>query len=111
MVQEALQRQEQAVSKDKPLTSKKRDMLEAAVFQPKVGSFRVSLRRSYKDGDEWKSVTVWLLVSDCLAAARLLERAFDAIDSHVSASSSSFVAAADNMFGGQAGPADEDIPF
>ena len=74
--------------------------------------YRVSLTRNYKDGEEWKHVRVWLLANDCLAAARVLTRAFDAIDSHVAASSSSsFAEAAKDTFDAEVVSTDEDIPF
>ena len=113
-VQKALAQQEQFHGDKKPLASKKRGMLEVAVWQKQADEkirYRVSLKRSYKDGDEWKSVIVWLLANDCLAAARVLTRAFDAIDSHVAASGSSFVETAKQTFDAEVTPPDEDIPF
>ena len=71
----------------------------------------VNLSRSYKDGDDWKSVVIWLLANDCLAAARVLTRAFDAIDSHVAASNTSIVEAAKDTFYAEVVLSDEDISF
>lgn len=114
VVQKAVQQQEPFHGDKKPLASKKRGMLEVAVWQKETDKlrYRVSLKRSYKDGDDWKSVVIWLLANDCLAAARVLTRAFDAIDSHVAASSSSsFAEAAKDTFDAEVVSPDEDIPF
>jgi len=114
VVQSAYDNQEEFAGSDKPLASKKSRMLEVAVWQKMDDTklrYRVSLKRSYKDGEGWKFVVVWLVSNDCLTAARLLTRAFDAIDSHVAASGSSFVETAKQQFNAEATPPDEDIPF
>ncbi len=113
VVQKAVQQQEPFHGDKKPLASKKRGMLEIAVWQKETDKlrYRVSLKRSYKDGDDWKSVVIWLLANDCLPAARVLSRSFDAIDSHVAASSSAFVETAKDTFEAEVVSSDEDIPF
>jgi hypothetical protein len=113
VVQKAVQQQEPFHGDKKPLASRKRGMLEVAVWQKETDKlrYRVSLKRSYKDGDDWKSVVIWLLANDCLAAARVLTRAFDAIDSHVAASNSSIVESAKDTFDAEVVSSDEDIPF
>lgn len=98
------------------IATKRRGNLEVAVFQKTTENgtgYRVSLTRYYKDGDDDKQVSVWMYGSDCLAAGRLLLRAFDAIDELPSASSgatsSSFVETAATEFG--ASPSNDEIPF
>lgn len=112
-VQKAVQQQEPFHGDKKPLASKKRGLLEVAVWQKETDKlrYRVSLKRCYKEGEEWKSVCLWLLANDCLAAARVLTRAFDAIDSHVAAVGSSSVKTAKQQFDAETTPPDEDIPF
>ncbi len=113
-VQQAIEKKPTA-DEGKPLASKKRGSLEVAIWQKMTDNgarYRVSLTRNYKDGEEWKHVRVWLLANDCLAAARVLTSAFDAIDHHVAASSSSsFVEAAKDTFDAEVVSTDEDIPF
>ena len=96
----------------KPIASKTRGRLEVAVFTSdndgKTG-YRVKLKRSYKDGDEWKDTAVYFMSSDCLAVARVLERTFDKIDNIAAAKSSSFVQTAKETF--DASDGGEDIPF
>ena len=114
IVQAAYAQKEDFQGGDKPFASKKHRSLEAAVWQKMEGDklrYRVCLKRSYKDGEEWKSVSIWLLPSDCLAAARVLTRTFDAIDQHVAGSNSSFVETAKQQFNAETAPSDEDIPF
>ena len=86
--------------------------MEVAVFTSdndgKTG-YCVKLKRSYKDGDEWKDTAVYFMSSDCLAAARVLERTFDKIDDIAAAKGSSFVQTAKETFGASDGG--EDIPF
>ena len=99
------------------IATKKRGNIEVAVFQKTTESgtsYRVSLTRFYKDGEEQKQVRVWLRGNDCLAAGRLLLRAFDAIDELPSgkseSTSSSFVETAATEFGASQVD-DDDIPF
>lgn len=93
----------------KPVTAKKRGLLEAVVFK-KAGEdgtyFRVGLKRSFNDGEDWKEFRVWLDARDCLPAARLLVRTFDAIDGMISESSTNASQASTANVDG-----DEDIPF
>ena len=96
---------------NKPIASRKRGRLEAAVFQKESEErtrYAVKLRRSYKDGDEWKETAVWLSAEDLLAASQLLGRTFDHIDS-IAGTGSSFVEQAKETFNAKV--VEEDIPF
>jgi hypothetical protein len=74
--------------------------------------YYVSLKRSYKDGNDWKDVLVWLGANEVLAAGRVLTRSFDAIDELYSQRGSSFVDTAKREFDAtDSGSPDDDIPF
>ena len=110
----AIEKDVKAESEKKPVASKKRGLLEVAVWQ-RTGEegtyYRASLKRSFKDGEEWKESRVWLMSEDCLPAARLLMRSFDTIDELASQPSGSFVESAQEQFSGSVVDPDEDIPF
>jgi hypothetical protein len=96
----------------KPIASKKRGLLEAAVFhkeQDERSTYVVKLRRSYKDGNDWKETAIWLSSDDVLPAARLLLRTFDGIDAIVESNNRGFVDQAKETFDGTV--VEEDIPF
>ena len=66
-----------------PVSSQRYRNLEVAVWRregEKDPFYTVSLKRSYKKDDEWHDSTISLSNDDLLPMARLLERAFDAID-------------------------------
>jgi hypothetical protein len=113
---QAIEKSEKAETEKKPLASKKRGLLECAVWH-KVGEdgdvYYVSLKRSYKDGNDWKDTLVWLGAREILSAGRLLVRSFDAIDElYAEAAGSSFLETAKQEFNAtEDGPPDEDIPF
>ena len=113
-VLDSVEANSKADNESKPLASKRRGTLDVAVWQKTTEDgtqHRVSLKRSYKDGEEWKEVRVWLGADDCLSASRLLTRTFDAIDNLLSDNrSSSFVETARNEFGATVDESD-DIPF
>ncbi|MEZ6121417.1 MAG: hypothetical protein R3C28_33345 [Pirellulaceae bacterium] len=104
--------QEQTADGKEPIASKRRGLLEATVFhkeQDERSTYAVKLRRSYKDGDDWKETAVWLSADDVLAAARLLLRTFDGIDAIIDGSNRSFVDQAKEAFDGTV--VEDDIPF
>ena len=112
---QAVQKNAKADSEDHPLIFNQRGRLEVAIWQrngEKGTYYRVSLKRSFKDGDDWKETKVWLGGEECLPAARLLVRTFDGIDQLAAESAGSFVAAAKEQFGAtEVGAPDEEIPF
>jgi len=66
-----------------PVSSQRYRNLEVAVWRrdgEQDPFYTVSLKRSYKVEDAWKESTISLGNDDLLPMARLLERAFDAID-------------------------------
>ena len=66
-----------------PVTSQRYRNLEAAIWRQESDQgafFTVSLKRSYKVGDDWNDSSISLGNEDLLPMARLLDRAHDAID-------------------------------
>ena len=114
-VGQAHEKNEKAQTAKKPLASKKRGLLEVAVWHKTTDDgdvYYVSLKRSYKDGNDWKDVLVWLGANEVLAAGRVLTRSFDAIDELYSQRGSSFVDTAKREFDAtDSGSPDDDIPF
>jgi len=113
-VGKAIDRKAKPEVEGKPLATKTRGLLEIAVWHKLIedgDKYNVSLQRKFKDGGSWKKVTVYLLPNELLAAKRLLERSFDAVDEMYANSdnSSAFVAKANDVF--NANDEDEDIPF
>lgn len=109
---QAVLKNAKAESEKKPLASKKRGLLEVAVWHKTTEDgdiYYCSLKRSYKDGDEWKNVLVWLGADEVLPAGRLLTRCFDEIDQLYAAKSSAFVQTARDTF--NANDPEDDIPF
>jgi len=67
----------------RPVSSQRYRNLEAAVWRREGENgpfYTVSLKRSYQVSEEWCASTISLSNDDLLPMARLLERAFDAID-------------------------------
>jgi hypothetical protein len=70
-------------SSKQPVSSQKYRSLDVAVWRQegeKGPFFTVSLKRSYKVGEDWNDSTMSLSNDDLLPMAQLLERAHDAID-------------------------------